>query len=58
MDYDFSNLTPEQAAANVRNALTTFFQGTKEQHALLDASLALCGLAEAPAVEPPPEPLA
>lgn len=43
---DFPELTPEQAAANIRGALATFFQGTKRDHDLLDASLAMCGLAE------------
>lgn len=40
MDYDFSGLTREQAAANFRGLLETI-QTTRRDHALYDASLAL-----------------
>jgi hypothetical protein len=58
-EYTFDGLTKEVAAQNIRSALATFFQGTKQQHALIDASLALCGLAEtSAATQSVPEPLA
>lgn len=54
MEYDFSELTPEQAAANIRSVLDVF-QGTRQQHALLDASLAMLeSPPPPPAVEEPP----
>lgn len=39
MDYDFSGLTREQAAANIRDLLENV-RGTRSELALLDASLA------------------
>lgn len=48
---DFSDLTPELAAANIRAALENFV-GTKQQHAILDASLAMCGITESVAPSP------
>lgn len=58
-DYTFDGLTKEVAAQNIRSALATFFQGTKQQHALIDASLALCGLGDATTeTQAAPEPLA
>lgn len=46
---DYSELTKEQAIENIRSVIDAF-QGTKQQHALLDASLAML------APEPSPDP--
>lgn len=40
MDYDFSGLTREQAAVNIRAVLEAL-ETTRRQHALLDASLSM-----------------
>lgn len=40
MDYDFSGLTRERAAENIRGVLEQI-QTTRREHALLDASLSM-----------------